>query len=196
MATGPGTALAALSAALQARLPETLDLRPAPWPVGAGAAGIGDDVHRAQLADDWADSGMRAKQLTRLIEVQVVAHNRQLAADHPLARDFAIVQDKRVVGRVLLGLNDAPVGGLATSGGEGPAVTLVEVAVHPHHQQQGIGSAVLEALLGAAGERSSPVRARAVFGTAALTWLIRAGFVETGGDALIHGLEWQPTVHR
>jgi hypothetical protein len=36
------------------------------------------------------------------------------------------------------------------------------------------------------------VRHAAVFGTAALNWLLKSGFVDTGGDALYRQLEWRP----
>jgi predicted N-acetyltransferase YhbS len=154
-----------------------------PWPLAADNAGVGDEVLRALLTEDWAESGMRAKQLERLLDVQLVARNRQLGADHPRGRDLGIIVDGQVVGRVLLDLDDD------TGTIDSAAVTLVDIAVHPQRHRQGIGGEVLRALLAAAGTRR--VRLTAVFGTHALAWFLASGFVETGGDALYHQLEWQ-----
>ena len=155
-----------------------------PWPLAADNAGIGDGVLRALLTEDWAESGMRAKQLQRLLDVQLVARNRQLGADHPRGRDLGITVQGEIVGRVLLDLDDD------TGASDDAAVTLVDIAVHPQRQRQGTGAEVLRALLSASGTR--PVRLTAVFGTPALTWFTASGFVETGGDALYHQLERRP----
>ena len=122
-------------------------------------SGIGDEVHRALLADDWADSGTRPNQLRKLIDVQVVTRKRQLGGDHPGGRDLGITLDGDVVGRILLDLDDdsVPVP-------EAP-ITLVDIAVHPDRQRQGIGSEVLRSVLAAAGTANRPVRHSAVFGT-------------------------------
>lgn len=159
---------------------------PGPWPLTGDEVGIGDDVHRALLADDWADSGMRPNQLRKLVDVQVVTRKRQLSGDHPRARDLGITVGGEIVGRILLDLDDdsAPV--------SVAPVTLVDIAIHPARQRQGIGSEVLRTVLAAAGNAQRPVRHSAVFGTAALSWLLKAGFVDTGGDALYRQLEWRP----
>jgi ribosomal protein S18 acetylase RimI-like enzyme len=159
---------------------------PGPWPLTGDEVGIGDDVHRALLADDWADSGMRPNQLRKLVDVQVVTRKRQLSGDHPRARDLGITVDGAIVGRILLDLDDesAPV--------SVAPITLVDIAIHPARQRQGIGSEVLRTVLAAAGNARRPVRHSAVFGTSALSWLLKAGFVDTGGDALYRQLEWRP----
>ncbi len=157
-----------------------------PWPLSGDEVGIGDDVHRALLADDWADSGIRPNQLRKLVEVQVVTRKRQLSGDHPRGRDVGITVEGDVVGRILLDLDDdtAPV--------SAAAITLVDIAIHPERQRQGVGSEVLRSVLAAAGNAHRAVRHSAVFGTAALSWLTKAGFVDTGGDALYRQLEWRP----
>jgi predicted N-acetyltransferase YhbS len=163
---------------------QPIALIPGPWPLAADNPGIGDDALRALLTEDWAESGMRAKQLQKLLDVQLVARNRQLGADHPLGQDLGITVGGEIVGRVLLDLDDD------TGAIDSAAVTLVDIAVHPQRHREGIGGEVLRALLAAAGTR--PVRLTAVFGTHALAWFLAAGFVETGGDALYHQLEFRP----
>jgi predicted N-acetyltransferase YhbS len=169
---------------LIAQVKPPVELVDGPWPLAADNPGVGDDVLRALLTEDWAESGMRAKQLQRLLDVQLVARNRQLGADHPRGRDLGIAIDGEIVGRVLLDLDDD------TGAIDSAAVTLVDIAVHPQRQRQGSGGEVLRALLAAAGTR--PVRLTAVFGTHALAWFLASGFVETGGDALYHHLEYRP----
>lgn len=168
---------------LVAHVKPPFGLVPGPWPLAADNAGVGDEVLRALLTEDWAESGMRAKQLQRLLDVQLVARNRQLGADHPRGRDLGITAEGEIVGRVLLDLDDD------TGAIDSAAVTLVDIAVHPQRQRQGAGGEVLRALLTAAGSR--PVRLTAVFGTHALAWFMASGFAQTGGDALYHQLEWR-----
>lgn len=157
-----------------------------PWPLGNDNPGIGDDVHRALLADDWADSKMRTNQQQKLIEVQVVARKRQFSDDHPRGRDLGITQGGEVVGRILLDLADD------TGTVDDAALWLVDIAVHPARQRQGIGAEVLRSLLDAAGATHRRVQLTAVFGTPALSWFLASGFEEAGGDALYRQLEWRP----
>lgn len=188
--TGPASAhqqvLDRLVDALLEHVRSPLTLIRAPWPLAADEPGVGDDVHRALLADDWADSGMRAGQLTKLIEVQVVARKRQFSADHPGGRDIGIQVDGAVVGRLLLDLSDD------TTSADSAPIALVDIAIHPQHQRQGIGGEVLRALLAAATDTARPVELSAVFGTSALRWCQGAGFVDVGGDALYRRLTWAP----
>ncbi len=179
-------AIDAVVTLMQQRIAPPVGLVVGRWPLTADTAGIGDDVHRALLTDDWSDSGMRAKQLQRLIDAQLVARNRQLGADHPRGRDLGITRDGEIIGRVLIDLDDdlaAP----ATA-----PVTVVDIAVHPAHQRRGVGRTMLTALLSAATETHRVIHVTAVFGTPALNWFLGAGFVEVGGDALYHRLTWQP----
>lgn len=187
---GPATAhqqaIDALVCDMLANVRPPVGLVVGPWPLSHDSAGIGDDVHRALLADDWADSGMRANKLRKLVEVQVVAGKRQFSDDHPGGRDLGITVADEIVGRVLLDLADDSVAI------EDAAVALVDIAVHPDKQRQGIGSEVLRSLLAAAGGAGRPVHLTAVFGTPALNWYLGSGFTEAGGDALYHQLEWRP----
>jgi len=163
-----------------------VNLQPGPWPLTGDDVGIGDDVHRALLADDWADSRTKANQLRKLIEVQVVARKRQHSGDHPGARDIGISVDGGIVGRILLDLDDDTVDARLA------AVSVVDIAVHPERQRRGIGSEVLRALLAAAADEQRPVQLSAVFGTSAIRWFQGAGFADTGGDALYRTLVWRP----
>ena len=157
-----------------------------PWPLANDSPGIGDDVHRALLEDDWADSKMRATQQQKLIDVQVVARKRQQSDDHPRGRDLGITLGDDVVGRILLDLADD------TGVIEAAALWLVDIAIHPAKQRQGVGTEVLRSLLAAARATHRRVQVTAVFGTPALAWSLASGFVEAGGDALYHQLEWRP----
>ena len=182
-------ALDSLIADMARQINTPIGVIPGPWPLTGDEVGIGDDVHRALLADDWAESRMRPNQLRKLVDVQVVTRKRQLGGDHPRGRDVGITVDGDVVGRILLDLSDESVS--ATANAEA-AVILVDIAIHPARQRQGVASEVLRTVLVAAGNANRPVRHSAVFGTAALAWLIKAGFVDTGGDALYRQLEWRP----
>lgn len=163
------------------RISHPVGLVVGPWPLAADTPGIGDDVHRALLMEDWADSRTKAAKLSKLVDVQLVGRNRQHGADHPAGRDLGITLSGDIVGRALLDLQD----------GRGGAVILVDIAVRPINQRSGIGREVLRALQRAAADAGRPVRVTAVFGTPALRWFQRSGFTETGGDALFHHLEWR-----
>ena len=159
-------------------------LVPGPWPLAADGNGIGDDVLRALLTDDWADSRMRPAQLRKLLDVQLVTRNRQNGGDHPRGRDLGIAVSAEIVGRLLLDLDD-DIGDATTA-----PIVVVDIAIHPERQRQGVGTEVLRALLAVASGSNRSVRLAAVFGTPALRWFVASGFTDTGGDALYRQLVW------
>jgi GNAT superfamily N-acetyltransferase len=165
------------------RVREPLSLMPGQWPVATGQPGVGDDAVRALLADDWAGTKMSPAKLGKLIETQLVSRHRELAADHPDARDLGICFEGKTVGRLLLDLD-------ADQPGDRPPFVLVDIALRPDRRRQGIGSRVVEALLATAGEHGRSVHTTAVYGSAALGWLLRLGLVDVGGDALYRQLVW------
>lgn len=177
--------IAELIRGAQQRAGAPVELVVGPWPLSTDDAGISDDVQRALLADDWSDSGMKAKQLQKLIEVQVVTRNRQLSEDHPRASDVGIRVDGAIVGRVLVDLDDD----LTAAGQAG--VVIVDIAVHPERQRRGIGREVLGSIQAAAGDAGRQLQLSAVFGTSALRWFLAMGFVDVGGDALYRQLVWR-----
>ncbi|HEY5879980.1 MAG TPA: GNAT family N-acetyltransferase [Nakamurella sp.] len=168
---------------LVARVPAPLSLMPGPWPVPTGQPGVGDEALRALLADDWAGTKMSAAKLRKLIDTRLVSRHRELAAEHPDARDLGIASNGEPIGRLLLDLDDE-------HPGSRPAVVLVDIALRPDRQRQGSGSSIVKALLAAAGDHHRPVFATGVYGSASLAWLLRLGLVDVGGDALFRQLVW------
>lgn len=181
-ATSPAT-LDAIVDDLIARVPAPLTLIPGLWPVPHGRAGVGDDALRALLADDWGGTKMSAAKLGKLIDAQLVSRYSELGADHPDGRDLGIAVDGETVGRLLLDLDEE-------HAADGPAVVLVDIAVRPDRQRQGIGGRVARALMAAAAARDHAVRATGVYGSPTLTWLLGLGLVDIGGDALYRQLLW------
>ena len=181
-ATSPAT-LDAIVDDLIARVPAPLTLIPGLWPVPHGRAGVGDDALRALLADDWGGTKMSAAKLGKLIDAQLVSRYSELGADHPDGRDLGIAVDGETVGRLLLDLDEE-------HAADGPAVVLVDIAVRPDRQRQGIGGRVARALLAAAAARDHAVRATGVYGSPTLAWLLGLGLVDIGGDALYRQLLW------
>jgi GNAT superfamily N-acetyltransferase len=179
----PPAALDAIVGDLVARIPSPLTLVPGPWPVPHGRSGVGDEALRAMLADDWAGTRMSAAKLRKLIDTQLVSRHRELGADHPEGRDLGISVDGEPVGRLLVDLDDE-------HPADPPAVVLVDIAVRPDRQRQGIGSQVARALLAAAVHRQYAVRATGVYGSSSLRWLLGLGLVDIGGDALYRHLIW------
>jgi N-acetylglutamate synthase-like GNAT family acetyltransferase len=177
--------IAEIVGAAQQRVEAPVQLVVGPWPLSTDSAGISDDVQRALLADDWSDSGTKAKQLQKLIEVQVVTRNRRLSEEHPRASDVGISVDGTIIGRVLIDLDDD-----LSAAGRAPIV-IVDIAVHPDKQRQGIGREVLGSIQAAAGESGRQLHLSAVFGTSALRWFLAMGFVDVGGDALYRQLVWR-----
>jgi GNAT superfamily N-acetyltransferase len=179
----PPAALDAIVGDLIARIPPPLSLIPGPWPVPHGRAGVGDEALRALLADDWAGTRMSAAKLRKLIDTQLVSRHNELGADHPDGRDLGISVDGELVGRVLLDTDDE-------HPAHGPAIVLVDIAIRPDRQRQGIGGQVARALLATAAAQHHGVRATGVYGSTSLTWLLGLGLVDIGGDALYRQLIW------
>lgn len=164
---------------LISRVPAPLALTPGPWPVPTGVAGVGDEALRALLVDDWAGTRMSAAKLRKLIDTQLVSRHRELAADHPNARDLGITADDRTVGRMLLDVDLEQTG---------EPYVLVDISLQPDHQRRRIGTRLLDAIFAAAEQHGRAVHATGVYGSAALAWLLRQGMVDVGGDALYRQL--------
>lgn len=179
----PQAVLDAVVTDLIAHLAPPLTVTPGLWPVPHGRAGVGDDALRALLADDWAGTRMSAAKLGKLIDAQLVSRYSELGADHPDARDLGIAVDGEPVGRLLLDLDDE-------HAADGPAIVLVDIAIRPDRQRQGIAGRVARALLAAADHQKHAVRATGVYGSPTLTWLLGLGLVDIGGDALYRQLIW------
>jgi GNAT superfamily N-acetyltransferase len=172
---------------LIARVQGPLSLVPGPWPVPTGQPGVGDEALRMLLSDDWAGTRMSAAKLRKLIDTQLVSRHRELAADHPDARDLGITAGGEAVGRLLLDLaGDHP----PDRTDDLPAVVLVDIALRPDRRRQGIGSRLVEALLATSAEHHRSVHATGVYGSGSLAWLLRLGLVDVGGDALYRQLVW------
>ena len=179
----PSHSLDDLVGDLIARVQPPLALEPGPWPVPNGQPGVGDDALRALLADDWAGARMSAAKLQKLIETQLVSRQRELAADHPDARDLGICVGGVTVGRMLLDLD-------TEASADRPPLVLVDIALRPDRQRQGIGGRLVTALLATAADHQRQVHATGVYGSASLGWLQRLGLVDVGGDALFRQLVW------
>lgn len=185
----PATSPAALDAIigdLIAHMPSPTSLSPGPWPVPHGQAGVGDEALRALLVDDWAGTRMSPAKMRKLIDTQLVSRHRELGADHPEGRDLGVSVDGEPVGRLLLDLDDE-------HPADAPAVVLVDVAIRPDRQRQGIGGQLVRALLSTAAAHGHAVRATGVYGSSSLAWLLGLGLVDVGGDALYRQLIWPGT---
>jgi ribosomal protein S18 acetylase RimI-like enzyme len=101
-------------------------------------------LFRASRGPGWDQIPLPADMLTRIMEQQFHAQTQGYRAAYPQARLEIVTVDA------------APVGRLATDRGAG-AVHLIDIALIPERRGQGIGGAILRALIDEAAAAGTPL---------------------------------------
>ena len=157
--------------------------RPAPPGVHWRDAGAHDTEFRRDLhhlTHPLAAVLPAGPDLTVLLDLQYAARTHGYQQRHPGARAL-IVETACPAGRAAgyLLVDDTPTG-----------LVLVDFAVHPSHQRQGLGAAALARLQEWAGARS--ITLSVTPGSPAESLYLRVGFTLQGASATHHTLRWTP----
>lgn len=113
------------------------------------------------------------------VEHQFQAQTRSYAASFPSADRWLILSNSQPVGRLMVAATQAE-------------LRLVDIALLPSHQRQGIGTRLIQDLQGQAAKQGVPIRMHAVPDGPAEALYRRLGFRRIHGDALHVALEWTP----
>ena len=71
-------------------------------------------------------------------------------------------------------------------------ILVIDISLLPEFRNQGIGSALLQGVLGEAAEANRAVRLSVMNGNPAQRLYQRLGFVQIGESGVCYSLEWRP----
>ncbi|KQY28975.1 GCN5 family acetyltransferase [Caulobacter sp. Root487D2Y] len=135
-------------------------------------------LFRASRGPGWDQIPLPAEMLTKIMEQQFHAQTQGYRAAYPQARLEIVTVDA------------APVGRLATDRGT-DVLRLVDIAVVPERRGQGIGGAILRALMDEAAAAGTPVMLQVASDNLAAQRLYhRLGFVMTAANDTHLTLRW------
>lgn len=125
----------------------------------------------AVRAQDFALLGLAPEPLRALCAQQVDSQWRQYRMRFTDLQCEVVEQGGALVGAMAWRLEQ----------GQAPALHLVDIVVHPQAQGHGLGSAMLQQLLGRATDEGLALRLEVLRQSPARAWYVRRGFVPTGG---------------
>jgi ribosomal protein S18 acetylase RimI-like enzyme len=141
------------------------------------------ELYRDLRAPEFALAPISAAQREQLIRMQFRAQMTSYAQTYPNSRYQIVLLDSKPVGRLWVVQLD----------GE---FRLVDIAVHPGVQSQGIGTVLIQRLQQDAAKSGLPIRS-CVFrdNTGSLRFHQRLGFNIARSDEAYHYMEWKPAPH-
>ena len=156
-----------------------------PKKVAIRPASVADEVFLDRLDADRRSAGLGlldlpADQLDLLVRMQGRGQREGYAGAYPGARNWLAVVDGEPVGRVLVD--------------EGPhGHRIVDVAVLQSHHGRGVGTVLVQQVLGRAGAAGVPVRLRAAAHDERLVaWYRGLGFAVTAPGVPDVEMTWEP----
>lgn len=133
-------------------------------------------LYASTRAGEFQAVGWDAATLAAFLEMQFQIQDRALHQAHPGASFDVVLVDDQSAGRLYVDR-------------QGDAVHVIDVALLPEHRGQGIGAALLGALIAEARASGRPVRLQALRGSPAIRLYERLGFEVVGQDEVYVSLE-------
>jgi ribosomal protein S18 acetylase RimI-like enzyme len=122
--------------------------------------------------------GWPAAMREAFVRMQCNAQQQGYRAAFPQAEFAVILMGELPVGRIVIDRSEHE-------------ILLVDIAVLPAHRGRGIGTALIQQLLGEAAPAKKPVRLSVLKGQRAAGLYQRLGFQKMGEDALREQMEWR-----
>jgi GNAT superfamily N-acetyltransferase len=141
------------------------------------------ELYAGTRQEEMARTGWNAPQIETFLKMQFNAMRRGYAAQHPEAQ-FSVVL-----------LQDRPVGRLVVDRAE-EGFELVDIALVPGNQGQGIGTFLIEELQAEAMRKEQPIRLQALKQGRAVSWYTRLGFQALDDNGVYVRMEWRPSGSR
>jgi len=143
----------------------------------------GDDAFLFELFRDYSTGVLKLGRLSdqkidELLTTQFASRTRSFRERFPRA-SWSIVE-----------LAGAPIGELIVDE-DANTICIIDIALRPEYQRQGIGSAIVRALAAAAGEGGLSAMVLMTNATS-LSMFRRLGFADTGHDNAYIELRWRP----
>ncbi|WP_223787869.1 GNAT family N-acetyltransferase [Marinicella meishanensis] len=124
----------------------------------------------------WTD-----EQRTAFLAQQFNAQHEHYLTHYPHAQKLLIKQAETPIGRIYVDRDEQ-------------SICLIDVALLPPHQQQGIGTALLRELLTEAQQQHKKVVIHVENFNPAYQWYLRHGFEQVEDKGVYQYMEWHPTV--
>lgn len=126
----------------------------------------------------WDDSLKRA-----FLWSQFQAQSEQYRIKYPTGDFSVILLDTQPVGRLYLGRLEEQ-------------LRIIDLAVLPQFQRQGIAREIMAELMTESRRRHKPIRIYVESFNPALAWFLKLGFQKIDGDDVYYFLEWQSGAER
>jgi ribosomal protein S18 acetylase RimI-like enzyme len=164
---------------LLATVPSPIEARVSLRPAVSGDDGFLFSVYKAIADDEFRLAIPDENQRAALLDVQYRIRQQQYGTVYGGADSQIILLDQSPVGRLLIHR-------------QREAWTLVDIAILPAYQNQGIGSRVLDWTLREAASSNVPLRLHVRSASPARRLYERLGFVEIGNDGVHSAMERAP----
>lgn len=127
-------------------------------------------------ADAFAAAGLDESQLRSLLQMQFNAQSQQYARDFPCHQQHIIEQNSQPVGQLITNETDT-------------ALRIVDIAILPEFQNQGLGSQVLKNLISSAADQDKSVHLSVESANPARRLYSRLGFRERASNGIYVEME-------
>lgn len=148
-------------------------------PVTPDDKGFLYQVYSSTREQELAPLPWDAEAKESFLEMQFKAQQQYYQQQYADAEFQIILCDSRPVGRLYVDRRD-------------DELRIIDIALLPEHRNAGIGSALLNDLLGEAAEAGKPVRIHVERFNPALRWYERLGFTHIGDTGVYYLMEWRP----
>jgi len=137
------------------------------------------EVYAAARREPLTPLGWDRPHIDAFLRTQFDAEERDWRRRHPEGRCFVVLCDGAAVGRLYVARTDHE-------------LRVMDISLLPHHQRQGIGTALLQELLDEAAHTQRTVRVRVERSSPAVRLYRRLGFLHAATRGASWLMEWTP----
>lgn len=140
-------------------------------------------LYASTRMQEMAAWGWDPAQQDAFLRMQFRAQRQGYASEYPDADHRVILADQEPVGRLLVHRT-------------GKEIRLVDIAILSEHRNRGIGTALLQNLIGECQTSGALLHLQVAKGNPAIHLYQRMGFSKNGEDEMSYGMVFDPTVRR
>jgi GNAT superfamily N-acetyltransferase len=136
-------------------------------------------VYASTRAAEMALVNWSSEQKAAFLQMQSTAQLQHYRLNYPKAQYQIIEWDGKPIGRLIVDRSENP-------------VLLMDIALLPEYQKNGVGTALIQDLLAEAAGKNWSLRLHVETFNPAMRLYSRLGFVKSGEVGIYHEMTWQP----